>query len=184
MFTHGSFVHQKCSSSTLTNLLFGLCICMWVIDLLVTFPNPYPEALTHPSTLEVLQAKEHNPTPHSSVVFILDSHLNPLKSLGVCHMASTTLYTKILASWNGNGKITFHNTVKFMEINKVLLAFPCDVEMLLHHQISQNCQLYKASLLHPWRWWLHLACTTKHMYKSNTINMTTIEIQMGLHKLT
>jgi hypothetical protein len=56
--------------------------------------------------------------------------------------------------------------------------------MLLHHQISQNCQLYKASLLHPWRWWLHLACTTKHMYKSNTINMTTIEIQMGLHKLT
>jgi hypothetical protein len=40
VFAHGSSVHQKCSNYTLTNLLFGLCRSVWVIDLLVTLPNP------------------------------------------------------------------------------------------------------------------------------------------------
>jgi hypothetical protein len=115
MFAHGSFVHQKCPSSILTNLLFGLCMSMWVIDLLVTLPGPYLEVLAHIYTLEMLQAKEHTPTPHSSVLFTFDSHLNPLRSLGVRHMASTTLYTRILTSWDGNGKVTFHNKIKFIE---------------------------------------------------------------------
>jgi len=34
---------SKCSSYTLTNLLFGLCKSMWVIDLLVNLPSPIPE---------------------------------------------------------------------------------------------------------------------------------------------
>ncbi len=33
----------KCSNYTLTNLLFGLCKSVWVIKLLINFPNPIPE---------------------------------------------------------------------------------------------------------------------------------------------
>jgi len=87
VFAHGSYVHQKCSNYALTNLLFGLCRSMWVIDLLVTLPSPYPRAPTHPFTLKMLRAKERTLTPHSSIVFTLDSHLNLLRSLGVCHLS-------------------------------------------------------------------------------------------------
>jgi hypothetical protein len=41
----------KCSNYTLTNLLFGLCRSVWVIDLLVNVPSFNPRAPTHPSTL-------------------------------------------------------------------------------------------------------------------------------------
>ncbi len=37
-----SFMHQKCSNYALTNLLFGLCKFVWIVDLLVSFPNPHP----------------------------------------------------------------------------------------------------------------------------------------------
>jgi len=83
MFTHGSFVHQKCSNYALTNLLFSLCRSMWIIDLFVTILSPYPGALACPSTLKVLRTREHTPTPHSFVVFTLGSHLNLLRSFGV-----------------------------------------------------------------------------------------------------
>jgi len=33
----------KCSNNTLTNLLFGLCKSMWVIELLVNLPSPMPK---------------------------------------------------------------------------------------------------------------------------------------------
>ncbi len=65
VFAHGSFVHQKCSSYGLTNFLFGLCMSVWVIELLVNFPSLHFGALTHPSTLEVLRARERTPTPFS-----------------------------------------------------------------------------------------------------------------------
>jgi hypothetical protein len=84
MFAHGSFVHQKCYSYPLINLLFGLCESRWVIYLLVTLLSSYLGAPTHPSTLEVSQVKELTPTPHSSVVHTLDSHLNLLRNLEVC----------------------------------------------------------------------------------------------------
>jgi hypothetical protein len=44
VYAHGSFVHQKCSNSTLTNLLFGLCKFVWIINPLVTCPSPHPRA--------------------------------------------------------------------------------------------------------------------------------------------
>jgi hypothetical protein len=40
VFTRGSSVHQKCSDYALTNLLFGLCMSMWTIDLIVILPKP------------------------------------------------------------------------------------------------------------------------------------------------
>jgi hypothetical protein len=55
---------------------------MWIIDLLVNLPSPHPEALTHPSTLEVLRAKEHAPTPSLSVLFIFGFVIKSIKELG------------------------------------------------------------------------------------------------------
>ncbi len=51
--------------------------------MLVTLPNPYLGALARPSTFEVLRAKERTPTPHSFIMFTLDSHLSLSRSLGV-----------------------------------------------------------------------------------------------------
>jgi hypothetical protein len=85
VFARGLSMHQKCSIYALINLLFGLCRSMWVIDLLVTLPSPYPGTPTCPSTPEVLQAKEHTPTLHSFVMFTLDSHLSLSRGLGVRH---------------------------------------------------------------------------------------------------
>jgi hypothetical protein len=65
----GEFVHQKCSNYALTNLLFGLCIPMWIIDPLITRPNPHLGTPTCPSTPRVQQVKEHIPVPFTFVVF-------------------------------------------------------------------------------------------------------------------
>jgi len=59
MFAHGSSMHQKCSDYALTNLLFGLCRFVWVINLIVTFLSPYSRAPTRPSTPKMLRTKEH-----------------------------------------------------------------------------------------------------------------------------
>ncbi len=69
VFAHGLSMHQKCSNYALTNLLFGLCRSVWVIDLLVILPNPHLEALTCPFTPKVLRARERAPTPYLSIVF-------------------------------------------------------------------------------------------------------------------
>jgi hypothetical protein len=73
VFAHDSSVHQKWSNYALTNLLFGLCKFVWIIDPLFIHLNPHPRAPAHPFTLKVLRAEEHTPTPYSSVVFTLDS---------------------------------------------------------------------------------------------------------------
>jgi len=65
----GSSMHQKCSNYALTNLFFGLCRFVWIINQLVTHLNHHFKAPTRPFTLEVLQARERIPTPFSSVVF-------------------------------------------------------------------------------------------------------------------
>jgi hypothetical protein len=86
VFACGSLVHQKCSNYALINLLFSLYTSMWVIDLLFILPNFYPDVPTHPSTPKMLQARKRTPTPHSSIVFTLDWHLNLLSSLGMCQL--------------------------------------------------------------------------------------------------
>ncbi len=84
VFVHGSSVHQKCSNYALTNLLFGLCKSMWIIDSLVTHPSPHPGAPAHPFTPKVLQARECTPTLYPSVIFTLDSQLSLSRNLRVC----------------------------------------------------------------------------------------------------
>jgi hypothetical protein len=95
VFARGSSMHQKCFNYALTNLLFGFCKFMWVINLLVILPSPYLGVPASPSTPKMLRAMERAPTPHSSVVFTLDSHLNILRSLGVCHHQLMVLWTNL-----------------------------------------------------------------------------------------
>jgi hypothetical protein len=82
VFARGSFVHQKCSNYTLTNLLFGLRKSLWVIDLLVNLLSPHFGALARPSTLEVLQARECTLTPSPSIVFTFGLVIESIKELG------------------------------------------------------------------------------------------------------
>jgi hypothetical protein len=63
-----------------TNLLFGLCRSVWVIDFLVNLPSRNPRAPTHPSTPKVLRAREHVPTP-SSIVFTFGLAVESIKEL-------------------------------------------------------------------------------------------------------
>jgi hypothetical protein len=79
---HGSSVHQKYSNYALTNLLFSLCKSVWIIDPLVTCPNPHPEAPTRPSTFKVLELGSVSPflLPLFSP---LDWHLSLMRSFGV-----------------------------------------------------------------------------------------------------
>jgi hypothetical protein len=55
---------------------------MWIIILLVIRSNPHPTALAHPSTLEVLRAKECTPTPYSFIVFIFGLVVESIKEFG------------------------------------------------------------------------------------------------------
>ncbi len=82
MYAYGSFVHQKCSNYALTNLLFGLCRSVWIIDLLFICPSPHPGTSMHPSTLEMLQAKECVPIPFSSIVFTFGITFESFKECG------------------------------------------------------------------------------------------------------
>jgi hypothetical protein len=90
VFARGSSVHQKCSNYALTNLLFGLCKSMWIIDSLITHFSLHFEALTCPFTPEAL----HVSTPYPSNVFTLDAHLNLSKSLGMHLLISLQLSTE------------------------------------------------------------------------------------------
>ncbi len=69
MFARGKSVHQKCSNYALTNLLFGLCKFVWIIDLLVTLPNPHPGVAARPSTPKMLRVRERAPTPFPFIFF-------------------------------------------------------------------------------------------------------------------
>jgi hypothetical protein len=57
---------------------------MWRIGLLVIHLSPHPRAPAHPSTPEVLQAKERTPTLYPSVVFTFGLVIEFIKVLGVC----------------------------------------------------------------------------------------------------
>jgi hypothetical protein len=62
---------------------------MRVIELLVNLPSPHPRAPARLSTPEVLQAKEHAPTPSPSIVFTFGLAVSPLRRLGVHQFKAT-----------------------------------------------------------------------------------------------
>ncbi len=54
-------VLQKCSNYILTNLLFGLCKSIWIIESLVTHLNPHPKVPTCPSYPRNVMSKGVDP---------------------------------------------------------------------------------------------------------------------------
>ncbi len=82
MFAHGSSVHQECSNYALTNLLFGLCRSMWIINLLFTPPSPHPGTWTRPSTPKVLRTKERAPTLYPLAIFTFRLAFESTKEFG------------------------------------------------------------------------------------------------------
>jgi len=71
VYACGSFMHWKCSNYALSNLLFGLCKSIWIIDLLVTHLVPIPKLQHAPLTLEVLQIREGTIIPFIIFIFKL-----------------------------------------------------------------------------------------------------------------
>ncbi len=84
VFACGLSVHQKCSNYALTNLWFGLCGSMWVIDLLVTLPipSPYLGVLARPFISKVLRVRELASTLSPSIVFTFGLAVKSIKELG------------------------------------------------------------------------------------------------------
>jgi hypothetical protein len=72
----------KCFNYALTNLLFGLCRSVRVIELLVNVLSPHPATLARPSTPEVLWVRECTPTPFPFVVFTFGLAVESFKELG------------------------------------------------------------------------------------------------------
>ncbi len=95
VFIRGSSVHQRCSSYALTNLLFGLCKSMWVIDLLVNLPSCILE-LRH--ALLPPKCHELGSTPQLLLLSLfssLDLQLSPSRSLGVRHKWWLNLFKRL-----------------------------------------------------------------------------------------
>jgi hypothetical protein len=98
MFARGSFVHQKCSNYTLTNLLFGLCKSMWIIDMFFTLPSPHPEAPTLPFTPKCCEARGVPQLLILPLCSTLDLELNLSRSLGV-HQSWCSPMTSMVKFW-------------------------------------------------------------------------------------
>jgi hypothetical protein len=98
MYVHGSSVHKKCSNYTLTNLLFGLCRFMWIIDPFVIHSNPHLGAPTHPFTPKMLWTMDCTPTYYPFVVFTFGLVVDFIKEFGgasqivkLTHMTSSQI---------------------------------------------------------------------------------------------
>ncbi len=90
-------MHQKCSNYALTNLLFGLCRFVRIINPLVICLNPHLEAPAHPFTPKVLRTTKHTPTHYPYVVYTFGLVIESITEFGVCQMPSflsqTLVYT-------------------------------------------------------------------------------------------
>ncbi len=88
VFACGLSVHQKCSNYALINLLFSLCKSMWIIDPLITHPNPISELQHAPLLIKCYEPKSAPQFFLLPMFPPLDSQLSPSKSLGVRHWLS------------------------------------------------------------------------------------------------
>jgi hypothetical protein len=69
-------VLQQCTNY----LMLILCKFVWVIEVCQFFLVPSRSSNTPLYPSKMLRARERAPTPYSSIVFSLDSHLNPSRS--------------------------------------------------------------------------------------------------------
>jgi hypothetical protein len=90
------FIHApKCSKYALTNLLFGLCKTVWVIELLIILPSPSRSSNT-PFYPQSVTTKERTPTFFLSDVFTFGLVVKSIKELKVASlMVKTSKKNKI-----------------------------------------------------------------------------------------
>jgi hypothetical protein len=104
-------MYKKCFNYALTNLLFGLCSSMWVINVLVTLCSPHPKAPACPSTSKGLWTKERASIPYPFVVFTFKLVVEFTKEFG-CRNLNIRLATKARAckgeDQEGSPRITSH----------------------------------------------------------------------------
>ncbi len=134
VYVRGSFVHQECSNYALTNLLFGLCKSMWIIDLLVIHPNPHPKAPTRLFTPELLWAKERTLTFFPSVVFTFGFKVESIKEFGVSCIISSNfvLNTIYIISHLHVIKIHEHkNNWCWVNLSKIYRIYQKDIKILI-----------------------------------------------------
>jgi hypothetical protein len=98
MHAHGLFMHQKCSNHTLTNLLFGLCRFVWIIDLFIIHPSPHSGALASLLPPKVLWVREQTLIP-SLVICIFRLIFEFFKNCGVHQKACHQKVNKILLTY-------------------------------------------------------------------------------------
>jgi len=86
LYARGSSMHQKCSNYVLTNLLFGLCRSVWIIDPLIIHLNFHFRTSARPSTHEVLWIREHTFTFSPSVVFTFGLTIESIQCKRIKHV--------------------------------------------------------------------------------------------------
>jgi len=157
MFVCGSSVHQKCYNYALTNLLFGLCKSMWIIDSLVTRFSPHPRAITHSSTPKMLQAKEHTPIPYPSVFFTFGFAIEYIKEFGNASFPITwitilhfTPHPQIVMSIYIYNYWNFMNEVwmNFCEQNKILNKYVVNIIFISYWNCMKFYPLKCSNFIH------------------------------------
>jgi hypothetical protein len=132
------FVHQECYNYTLTNLVFGLCKLVWIVDLLVIIYSFYPITPTHPSYPKMLQVGEHIPTFFFFHCFHLRIHIWVLRGVWGC----VTWYLSVEFKRTTNG-LLFHQTSyawhflnEFHMADSTLARVPIHESTCIQHDIG------------------------------------------------
>jgi len=143
----------KCSNYTLTNLLFGLCRFVWIIDLLVNLLSPHPRAPTRPFIPKMLWIKRVCPIPSLFVVFTFKTYNWVLKRAWGCVIHHSCKWHLITYNRKLNGFIMdfFSNVITF-DIHWILGCLSVLVFVMFNYSplfIVQVCFCYSSLwLLH------------------------------------
>ncbi len=95
----------------LTNLLFGLCRSVWVIEMLVNLPSPIMELQHAPLPSKFCEPRSTPQLLFLSLFSPLGSQLSLSRSLGVRHLPFGSIPTHPNPMRRGN-KITTHNSAR------------------------------------------------------------------------
>jgi hypothetical protein len=95
----------KCSNYTLTSLLFGLCMSMWVIEFFFNLPSLILK-LQHAPLPSKCCTQERAPTPYPFSVFTFRLAVDSIKELG-----GASLNVKTMRCWRKDKFSTWWNLV-------------------------------------------------------------------------
>ncbi len=141
MCARGSFVHQKCYKYALTNLLFGLCRSMCIIDLLVICPSLYPRALACPWHWSATSPRMYPNSLSFTIESIKEFRGVSTKTWRICLILSKCLSTLVIIwtfeqvheQWLSAYMILCYQNTSSNAYYKIYLIIVD--EMIIHHWI-------------------------------------------------